>query len=356
MTIDDVLAPAGRRPAKARPIWAVAADGGKPAASPDENANRWMAETGFKAGAGDVLLVPDGDGGVAAALLGLGEGDEPLAAGALGRALPAGDCYFAETGDADLRLASLGFVLGAYRFVRYRKPSAEAPRLFLDSSIDRDELTALGRAVWLARDLVNTPANDLGPDGIEAAAREVAVCDRLIEQLGAPHFAAEQRYIYAVLAERGGDPDRALACLDPVVSDEGEAYAGHIAAVCHALVARLTESRAVRTRALEQMEDLLAAGSLGHAHIWGRQVAAQALLRAGGWTGAERQAERLAAYTEEEPLGWTDLVIRFVRLRARQGRGEAGDEDIEEARRLIAELDRACIRSLIPDLRASFPV
>jgi len=174
MMLDDVLAPAGRRPAKARPVWIVATDSVKSEAVADDPAAAWAAQTGFKAGAGEVLLVPDGKGGIAGAMLGTGDGDDPLVAGALARKLPAGDWYFENAPESDLRLASLGFLLGAYRFTRYRKPSGETPRLVLDLSLDRTEIAALAEAVWLARDLVNTPANDLGPDGIEAAAKAVA--------------------------------------------------------------------------------------------------------------------------------------------------------------------------------------
>lgn len=172
--LEDVIAPAGQRPGDARPIWLQSADGDEAAAPASDVAARWIAQTGFKASAGEVLLVPDAAGGVAGAVLGVGDGDDPLVAGALGRKLPAGDWYFDAPGDADLRLMSLGFLFGAYRFSRYRKALEDMPRLVLDASLDRHEVEALASAVWLARDLVNTPANDCGPEAIEAAAREVA--------------------------------------------------------------------------------------------------------------------------------------------------------------------------------------
>tara|TARA_Y100000815_G_scaffold271960_1_gene299727 strand:- start:53662 stop:55050 length:1389 start_codon:yes stop_codon:yes gene_type:complete len=174
MMLEDVLAPAGRRPANARPVWIVAADSLKSGAIADGAAVAWAEQTGFKAAAGEVLVVPDGKGGIAGVVLGTGDGDDPMVAGALARKLPAGDWYFEAAQEGDLRLASLGFLLGAYRFTRYRKSSGETPRLVLGASLDREEIAALAEAVWLARDLVNTPANDLGPDGIEAAAKALA--------------------------------------------------------------------------------------------------------------------------------------------------------------------------------------
>lgn len=169
--LTDVLVADTRKPKTARPVWLVRA--GDEAALPDA-ARRWARDSVFKAAAGEVLLVPDADGGVSGAALGLGDGDDPLAAGALGGKLPPGDWFFDNPGATDVRLASIGFLMGAYRFDRYRKPGQPRPRLFLDGSLDRAEIVSAVEAVWLARDLVNTPANDLGADGIEAAARTLA--------------------------------------------------------------------------------------------------------------------------------------------------------------------------------------
>ena len=140
MMLEDVLAPAGRRPANARPVWIVAADSLKSGAIADGAAVAWAEQTGFKAAAGEVLVVPDGKGGIAGVVLGTGDGDDPMVAGALARKLPAGDWYFEAAQEGDLRLASLGFLLGAYRFTRYRKSSGETPRLVLGASLDREEI------------------------------------------------------------------------------------------------------------------------------------------------------------------------------------------------------------------------
>src|SRR5262249_11154205 len=68
----------------------------------------------------------------------------------------------------------LAFALGAYRFGRYRGDAAKAVRLALPDSVDGAELSRLAEAVTLARDLINTPANDMGPAELEAAARNLA--------------------------------------------------------------------------------------------------------------------------------------------------------------------------------------
>jgi leucyl aminopeptidase len=95
---------------------------------------------------------------------------DPFAPGRLAASLPAGD--YALTGDVgEPGLAALGWLLSAYRFERYRKPKPVSGRLVLPVGVDGEELTNLAESTALARDLVNTPANDLGPAEIEAAVR-----------------------------------------------------------------------------------------------------------------------------------------------------------------------------------------
>ena len=87
--------------------------------------------------------------------------------------LPAGIYRFANA-PHDARLAALAFALGAYRFTRYRKAPDKAVRLVLPDGVDGDDLTRVAEGVTLARDLINTPANDMGPAELEAAARALA--------------------------------------------------------------------------------------------------------------------------------------------------------------------------------------
>jgi leucyl aminopeptidase len=72
--------------------------------------------------------------------------------------------------------AALGWMLGQYRFERYKKVERKTgPRVLLSSDPARiEEIVLAARAVALVRDLVNLPAGDLGPAEIEAAVREVA--------------------------------------------------------------------------------------------------------------------------------------------------------------------------------------
>ncbi len=96
---------------------------------------------------------------------------DPFQLGGLA-SLPAGAYRLVENSPRP-ELAALGFLLGAYRFDRYKKAKPGA-RLVAPQGVNRGEIEAMASAVALARDLINTPANDLGPDELEAAIRAVA--------------------------------------------------------------------------------------------------------------------------------------------------------------------------------------
>jgi leucyl aminopeptidase len=93
--------------------------------------------------------------------------------GRLPQHLPDGVYRFANE-PHDARLAALAFALGTYRFTRYRKAEARKLSLDLPQSLDRDDLQRIVEGVALARDLINTPANDMGPAELAAAAQQLA--------------------------------------------------------------------------------------------------------------------------------------------------------------------------------------
>jgi len=130
---------------------------------------------GFEPKPGRQMLLP-GEGGVGGVLFGIEGPDEPrdlFLPGRLAQQLPDGVYRFANE-PHDARLAALAFALGSYRFTRYRKADEHQVKLDLPQSIDRDDLIRIVEAVTLTRDLINTPANDMGPAQLEEAARSVA--------------------------------------------------------------------------------------------------------------------------------------------------------------------------------------
>ena len=76
---------------------------------------------------------------------------------------------------ADPELATLGFLAGSYRFTRYKSADGgKTTRLVLPDGASKEQVLALAEALYVGRDLINTPANDLGPADLETAARELA--------------------------------------------------------------------------------------------------------------------------------------------------------------------------------------
>lgn len=132
----------------------------------------WARATGFDGAANSLCLVPGPSGALLCALFGLGDEPKALAAGKLPRILPAGDYRLVgEVGDE--KLAALAWLLGAYRFDRYRKPKAVRARLVLPGSAGSSAIGRAAEACFLVRDLVNTPTNDLGPAELEEAVRDL---------------------------------------------------------------------------------------------------------------------------------------------------------------------------------------
>ncbi len=138
----------------------------------------WIEAQGFSGKQGAVLLLPDGQGGIGGVLLGTGNAEgaayAPLLTGALATALPEGDYRFASP-LPDAELAVLGFLAGRYAFTRYKTAQADKKkRLVLPEGVNREDVLALAEALYFGRDLINTPANDMGPAELENAAREFA--------------------------------------------------------------------------------------------------------------------------------------------------------------------------------------
>ena len=135
---------------------------------------QWIDASGFKARPGSHCLVPDGEGNISRVLLGVKASDDYWAFGGLAAKLPAGIYRLDDEVDGEQReRAAVGWGLGAYRFTRYKGANdQDRPQLCLEEGSEAVEQRV--RAVYLVRDLVNTPAGDLTPEAIGEAARELA--------------------------------------------------------------------------------------------------------------------------------------------------------------------------------------
>ena len=140
-------------------------------------ARQFAIANDFTAKPGKCLTLPSPDGKIAQVLFGLEEGTSKtidlFQPGALPGLLPPGVYRFANA-PHDTRLAALAFALGSYRFGRYRKAEAPDVRLVPPDGVDIADVARMAEAAALARDLINTPSNDMGPEELASAAEQLA--------------------------------------------------------------------------------------------------------------------------------------------------------------------------------------
>jgi leucyl aminopeptidase len=146
---------------------------------------QWMTSTSFRPSPGSVLLLPDANGAIERVLVGVDASEPLMALGALPYRLPEGNYEIAKESVAtDTDLVALGWALGAYRFERYRARGRAPAQLVVDTAMSR-ALQPIIDATYQVRDLVNTPAEDMGPEQLAEA----------IHALAAPHKAKVREWI-----------------------------------------------------------------------------------------------------------------------------------------------------------------
>lgn len=204
----------------ALPLWPVYKGDALP-----EVAGRWPAASGFAAAVGEICLLPDGAGGLAGALIGLGERAQ---AGrhrftlARATALPKGTWRLAAFPDGlDVHETALALLLGQYRFTRYKGAAYDGPQFVCPDGVDAANVQAVALAEFLTRDLINTPASDMGPAQLEDAARSLAnaIGARIEVTTGDALLEGNFPMIHAV----GRASDQAPRLLDIRLGDSGPA-------------------------------------------------------------------------------------------------------------------------------------
>src|SRR3990167_5567297 len=113
---------------------------------------QWISSSLFSAESGAFCLIPNIDGTLQSVLVGVQHADDYLAFGALPAKLPQ----------------------GFYQFSKYKAEQPRVAKLFLPKSIDEKALTICLDAIYLSRDLINTPAEDMGPDQLENAVKTIS--------------------------------------------------------------------------------------------------------------------------------------------------------------------------------------
>lgn len=126
----------------------------------------WLKRQSFAGKAGQIAWLESGDG-----VIGYSGHDSLATLGHLPFALPSG--MYRLTTDASF-IALLGWGLGSYRFERYKSAEREPATLILPASANASELVATVAATNLARDLINTPAQDMAPSHLQAEMEALA--------------------------------------------------------------------------------------------------------------------------------------------------------------------------------------
>jgi leucyl aminopeptidase len=139
----------------------------------------WADQSGFIARLGDVLLFPNPDGSLREAVGGLGSTTDHARGrfliASIAAKLPKGVWKLPSDLDDDTaEEAALAWLLSQYRFGTYRAAPSHGAQLIAPDGIDADRVEAIAEGEALTRDLINTPALDMGPDELEIASRALA--------------------------------------------------------------------------------------------------------------------------------------------------------------------------------------
>ena len=135
----------------------------------------WVKAQNFEAKEGSYIALPSEEGEISQVVL-ISDGDWGIwSLSKLATSLPQG--LYKVAADLEMEEATqvaIGWSLASYKFDRYKASDQKFANLLLPENADRDEVARQVYAVNLARDLINTPAADMGPKSLEAAASQVA--------------------------------------------------------------------------------------------------------------------------------------------------------------------------------------
>jgi leucyl aminopeptidase len=167
-----------KKTAKSTPITPVNADEFSAwLKKQDKKTQGWVKSTGFTGKEGTLLSIPDNNGNISRVLFGAGKDDSLYTYADLPAKLPKNDAGYYIDKKMDKERATqvaLGWALGTYQFSQYKSgKKKEFASLVWPDRADKKGVKSTAEAVFLVRDLVNTPANDLGPEELADAAEKL---------------------------------------------------------------------------------------------------------------------------------------------------------------------------------------
>lgn len=120
---------------------------------------------------GSVILLPQSDGKISRVLCCLADERDYWSVASLPFSLPPGVYQFEQIVDTRFPLV---WGLASYQFTRYKTPTKTPAQLFLSDSSQMDEVSNLVESSYWVRDLINTPADDMGPSELAQEAAKLA--------------------------------------------------------------------------------------------------------------------------------------------------------------------------------------
>ena len=157
------------------PIMAVRKDSLPAWLEQHPRSREWLSRIGFKAEPGTFAFLPDADGRAESIIASPATGAPVYAFAGLPTALPEGKYVLQmEEQGVSPADAALGWALGSYAFTAYTTPKRAPATLVWPADADQREVERIARSVFLARDMINTPAEDMGPEHLADAVGKVA--------------------------------------------------------------------------------------------------------------------------------------------------------------------------------------
>ena len=185
------------------------------------------AAHGFSGAAGELVYAASFETGLGSVLFGIGGGEDALIVAALSAKLPAGQYQISGRGGLAFEHIVAGWVDGAYQFDTYLSRKASPPQLFVPTGAEGDALLREAIAVAGLRDMVNTPAQDMGPQAIEDRISELAAqYDAEVEAIIGDDLLAQGFPMVHAVGRAGFQPPRIVRLMWGKPSDPELAIVG----------------------------------------------------------------------------------------------------------------------------------
>jgi hypothetical protein len=166
----------------------------------------------------------------------------------------------------------------------------------------------------------------------------------LIERIGARRFVPENLTYLAKISRAEGRPSEARRLIDEAIAVSRETGITFFGPRVLAELALSAEDPAQQQKALGEGEQILGDGCVGHNHLWFYRDAMEAALSIRDWNSVDRHASALAAFTEPEPLPWSNFFIALGRALADFRRGRCNDRTLCELRHLRDQAGQAGLK------------